>query len=103
MLRRARDLTPLPLAIVRASGAQNGGAGDRRRRRRRRVLIASPPVGLLLWLGISYGIWMLQPTSLSWNIRSVEWVRADVPFGNWIVDHIEQIYYTANADRKSVV
>lgn len=43
---------------------------------------------------------MLQPTSLSWNIRSVEWVRADVPFGNWIVDHIEQIYYTANAPSK---
>lgn len=43
---------------------------------------------------------MLQPTSLAWNIRSVEWVRADVPFGNWIVDHVEQIYYTANAPSK---
>ena len=29
---------------------------------------------------------MLQPTSMSWQVRSVEWVRHDVPFGNWLVD-----------------
>jgi len=43
---------------------------------------------------------MLQPTSVSFGVRSVEWVRADVPFGNWLVDHIEQIYYTAHAPKK---
>jgi phosphodiester glycosidase len=55
---------------------------------------------LATWLAISYGIWMLEPTSLGWNARSVEWVRADVPFGNWIVDHIEQTYYSATAPSK---
>ena len=100
MLRRARDLTPLPFAGVKATGAQPGGVAGRRRRRRRRLVIAGLFLGTLLWFSISYAIWMIEPTSLSWNIRSVEWVRADVPFGNWIVDHIEQAYYTANAPKK---
>ena len=30
----------------------------------------------------SYTTWMLQPTSLPFGVRSVEWVRAEVPFGN---------------------
>ena len=49
---------------------------------------------------ISYAIWMLQPTSVSFGVRSVEWVRADVPFGNWLVDEIERIYYSAQAPKK---
>ena len=32
--------------------------------------------------------------------RSVEWVRAEVPFGNSLVDEIEHAYYSANAPRK---
>jgi Phosphodiester glycosidase len=43
---------------------------------------------------------MLQPTSLRWQDRSVEWVRSEVPFGNWLVDEGEHIYYTANAPKK---
>ena len=43
---------------------------------------------------------MLQPTSLSFGVRSVEWVRHKVPFGNWLVDEIERIYYSANAPKK---
>ncbi len=43
---------------------------------------------------------MVQPTSLAFGPRSVEWVRADVPFGNWIVDNIETVYYNANAPAK---
>ena len=31
--------------------------------------------------------------------RSVEWVRDEVPFGNWLVDHGEHIYYTLNAPK----
>jgi Phosphodiester glycosidase len=49
---------------------------------------------------VSYAIWMLKPTSLSFGPRSVEWVRADVPFGNWIVDNVETAYYNANAPKQ---
>jgi hypothetical protein len=42
---------------------------------------------------------MIRPTSLAWQINSVEWVRHDVPFGNWVADHVEQIYYTQNAPK----
>ncbi|MBV9941067.1 MAG: phosphodiester glycosidase family protein [Solirubrobacterales bacterium] len=43
---------------------------------------------------------MLQPTSVSWNVRSVEWVRHEVPFGNWLIDEVEQVYYSWNAPKK---
>ena len=72
-----------------------------RRRRRRLLLIVIPLLGLLAWAVISYAIWMLKPTSMSFSARSVEWVRAKVPFGNTIVDDIEHIYYTANAPKKN--
>jgi hypothetical protein len=63
-------------------------------------LIGIPLLGLAAWLVGSYAIWMLKPTSMSFGPRSVEWVRAEVPFGNTIVDDVEHIYYTANAPRK---
>ena len=37
---------------------------------------------------------------MTWNERSVEWVRQKVPFGNWIVDSVEHVYYTWNAPKK---
>ena len=55
---------------------------------------------LLSWAVISYSAWMLGPTSESFGVRSVEWVRAEVPFGNWVVDNGEHIYYTMHAPRK---
>lgn len=64
------------------------------------VLIGIPLLGLLVWAAGSYAIWMLRPTSMSFGARSVEWVRADVPFGNTIVDDIEHVYYSANAPKK---
>jgi hypothetical protein len=70
------------------------------RRRRRRLLLVAPLLGLLAWAAGSYATWMLRPTSMSLGARSVEWVRADVPFGNTIVDDVEHIYYTANAPKK---
>ena len=75
-----------------ASGEQPGGRAVRRkrRRRRRRLLIAAPFVAVLLWAVFSYTTWMLRPTSLAWQINSVEWVRHDVPFGNWVADNVEQ-------------
>ena len=89
-----------PLAQVEVRRAQRRKAAARRRRRRRRWLIAAPFLGLLLWALVSYTIWMLEPTSTRWNARSVEWVRQEVPFGNWIVDNIEHVYYTLNAPKK---
>jgi len=89
-----------PPAGAPARGEQRRQAAAGRRRRRRRILIAAPILVLLAWAIVSYAVFMLQPTSVSFGVRSVEWVRADVPFGNWVVDHIEQIYYSANAPRK---
>jgi hypothetical protein len=54
---------------------------------------------VLLWAVFSYTTWMLRPTSLTWQINSVEWARHEVPFGNWVADHVEQIYYTQNAPK----
>jgi hypothetical protein len=93
-----------PVSASPAPGAaqeeQPGGPALRRRRRRRRILIAAPFLGLLSWAVISYSAWMLGPTSESWNVRSVEWVRAEVPFGNWLVDNTEHVYYSMHAPRK---
>jgi Phosphodiester glycosidase len=63
-------------------------------------MIAAPFLFLLSWAVVSYATWMLQPTSQSRNIRSVEWVRHKVPFGNWLADEIERVYYSANAPKK---
>src|SRR5438105_4501389 len=98
----AADPSPVsaPLARVEARQAQRREAAARRRRRRRRRLIAAPFLALLLWAIVSYTTWMLEPTSMTLKERSVEWVRHDVPFGNWIVDNIEHVYYTWNAPKK---
>jgi hypothetical protein len=63
-------------------------------------LFATPLLGLLCWAIVSYAIWMLEPTSMRFEARSVEWVRAKMPFGNSLVDEIEHIYYSANAPKK---
>ncbi len=63
-------------------------------------MLALPLVAVLLWAAISYTVYMTMPTSMTWSERSAEWVRADVPFGNWMVDEGEHIYYTLNAPRK---
>lgn len=80
--------------------AQPREVAPRRRRRRRRILIASPFLVLLSWAVVSYAAWMVQPTSLPWSVRSVEWVRHEVPFGNWMVDEGEHVYYSMNAPKK---
>src|SRR5438105_9625083 len=92
----AADPSPVsvPLARVEARRAQRREAAAKRRQRRRRTLIAAPFLALLLWAIVSYTTWMLEPTSMRWNARSVEWVRQNVPLGNWIVDNVEHVYYT---------
>ena len=83
----------------------------RRRRRKRRLtrrgrlvraFIVAPLVVVLVWATVSYSVWMLRPTSLSWSVNSVEWVRYNVPFGigNWVADHVEQVYYSSQAPKK---
>jgi hypothetical protein len=72
----------------------------RRRRRRRRIFIGAVVLVLLVPTLISYTSWMLEPTSMTFSERSTEWVRTDVPFGNWLVDEIEHVYYTVNAPKK---
>ena len=98
----AADSPPVAASLARgaARAQQPGGPAVRRRRRRRRLLIAAPFLVLLVWVVVSYATWMLQPTSLSWQVNSVEWVRHNVPFGNWLADTSERIYYTHNAPKK---
>ncbi len=53
---------------------------------------------LIIYFGISFASYMLEPTSETFTERSAEWVRDDVPFGNWIIDTAE--HYTASTPRK---
>jgi hypothetical protein len=98
----AAESPPVPasLAAAAAGGQQPSRAALRRRRRRRRILIAAPFLVVLSWAVVSYTSWMLGPTSESYGVRSVEWVRAEVPFGNWLVDNTEHVYYSMRAPRK---
>jgi hypothetical protein len=52
----------------------------------------------VLYFGISFASYMLEPTSETFAERSAEWVRDDVPFGNSIIDTAER--YTASAPRR---
>ena len=71
-----------------------------RNRRRRRLLIAAPFLIVLVWAVASYTFYVVRPSSLSWGVRSAEWVREDVPFGNWLADEAERVYYSAKAPAK---
>ena len=61
-------------------------------------MIASPLICVVAWFGVSYARYMSGPTSMTWSERSAEWVRDDVPYGNWMLDTAER--YTASAPRK---
>jgi hypothetical protein len=52
----------------------------------------------LVWLAVSFSVWMLRPTSMSFGERSTEWVRS-LPAGNWVVDEAEHLYYSAKAPK----
>ena len=97
----AAESPPVPASLAEgaARAEQPGGPAVRRRRRHRRILIAAPFLVVLSWAIVSYSAWMLQPTSMRWNERSAEWVRNEVPFGNWLVDHGESIDYSLNAPK----
>ena len=72
----------------------------RSRWRRRRFWIAAAVLAVLVWALTSYTAWMLRPSSVSFRVNSVEWIRHKVPLGNWIMDEIENVYYSANAPKK---
>ena len=84
----------------RAQAGEAPARRSRRYRRRRRLLIAAPFIVVLSWAVVSYTTWMLQPTSLVWSVQSVEWVRHEVPFGNWLADNGEHMYYSMHAPKK---
>jgi hypothetical protein len=92
------DVDVLPAAT--ATTPEDAAVTARRVRRRKRWLVAAPLLGVLLWGAGSYTTWMLQPTSMSFVARSVEWVRGDVPLGNQIVDTAEHDYYGWKAPKK---
>ena len=94
----APRVSPLVRGAARRERRREPAA--RRRRRRRRIFVGAVVLVLVVPTLISYTSWMLEPTSMTFSERSTEWVRADVPFGNWLVDEIEHIYYTANAPKK---
>jgi hypothetical protein len=87
-----RLLGPAELSARRAEA--------RRRTFRRRILLGTftPVVLVVLYFGIVYAGYMLKPTSENFTERSAEWVRDDVPFGNWMIDTAE--HYTASAPRR---
>jgi len=96
----AADSLPVQAPLARGPERRAQPREAAARRRRRRILIAAALLVVLLPAIYSYTSWMLQPTSLSFGVRSVEWVRHKVPFGNWLVDEGEHVYYTLNAPEK---
>jgi Phosphodiester glycosidase len=91
---------PAHVAAITARREERRREAAARRKRRRWRILGAALLGVLSYFVITYVIWMLQPTSVAFGPRSVEWVRADVPFGNWLMDNIEQAYYTAQAPKK---
>jgi hypothetical protein len=96
----ADPLRASPLGRRAARRERRREPAARRRRKRRRIVAGVVVLVLAVPTLISYTSYMLEPTSMTFSERSTEWVRADVPFGNWLVDEIEHIYYTANAPKK---
>ncbi|MEI6724739.1 MAG: hypothetical protein WCN81_00785, partial [Actinomycetes bacterium] len=73
----------------------------RRRQLRRRRIIALAVIVLVVLVvppTISYAMYMRQASSVSWKIRSVEWVRDN--HGAWLVNFVERTYYSVTAPKK---
>ena len=100
--RRSQRFQPPAQPLDRRELIERRAEQRRRRRiiRRRRIVFGTliPLLLVVLYFGISYAGYMLKPTSMTFAERSAEWVRNDVPFGNFIIDTAEQ--YTASAPQK---
>ena len=102
--RRSQRVEPFGSSLL--DSGLGAARGDERRRVRRRqvrrrrfvVGVLASLVVVLVYFGVSYASYMVKPTSMTFTERSAEWVRNDVPFGNFIVDTAEQ--YTASAPQK---
>src|SRR4249919_2609981 len=92
----AADSAPGPAAhsLIAANRERRRETEVRHRRRRRRIFLVAAVLVLLSPAIYSYASWMLRPSSMPFFSRSVEWVRADIPVGNQVVDEIEHIYYS---------
>jgi hypothetical protein len=87
------------LSTVRASlAARRERQQAASRRRRRRLVVLLGVLALLSPALYSYTTTMLLPSSLPLGVRSVEWLRNH--HGNWLVDGVENVYYTWNAPKK---
>jgi Phosphodiester glycosidase len=67
-------------------------------RRRRLVIVLLAVAALLAAPVYSYTATMILPSSLPLGVRSVEWLRSH--HGNWLVDEVERIYYSAKSPKK---
>jgi hypothetical protein len=88
-----------PSGRLEASRRRRRAAAARRRWRRRWTIAVVALLALLSPAFYSYTRWMLQPTSMSAGVRSVEWLRVQ-PGGSWLVDKVEHVYYSWRAPRK---
>src|SRR5207244_3763935 len=65
----------------------------RRRRALALILIAAMTPAVY-----SYVTTMLQPSSVSFGVRSIEWLRDH--HGRWLVNEVERVYYSLTAPTK---
>jgi hypothetical protein len=73
-------------------------AAARRKRKRHRHVVLFVVAALLAPVVYAYMTAMLKPSSLPLGIRTVEWIRQN--HGNWLVDEVENVYYSWNAPKK---
>ena len=88
---------PLPTSNA-ARKAQRAARRRNHRRRRITLLVAVVLAVLFVPPSISYAVYMSRPSSVPWNIRSVEWVRDN--HGAWLVNFAERTYYSLTAPKK---
>jgi hypothetical protein len=74
-----------------------------RRHRKHRAIRVRRVVAIVVLAALvpvlySYSSAMLQPSSLSLGVRSVEWLKMN--HGAWLVNNVERMYYTWNAPAK---
>jgi len=89
---------------TRAAGRPEARAIRRRPPRRvplaaraRRIVVVAALL-LLVDVFVSFGVAMMKPSSVAFGVNAVEWLRANG--ARWLVNDIENIYYSLNAPSK---
>jgi hypothetical protein len=93
---RARSPLP-PLHTSEQLGERRRRAAHHRRWRRSLIALVIVAVPLAL-LAISYASYMAMPSSLPWNIRSVEYLRDH--HMAWLVNDVENFWYSHHAPKE---